>query len=33
LAGSLVTVHIERGGIHSLEGRVCTDRSDRGWED
>jgi tRNA-2-methylthio-N6-dimethylallyladenosine synthase len=33
LAGSLVTVHIERGGIHSLEGRVCTDRSDRGGED
>jgi tRNA-2-methylthio-N6-dimethylallyladenosine synthase len=33
LAGSLVTVCIEQGGVHSLEGRVCTDRSDRGGED
>jgi tRNA-2-methylthio-N6-dimethylallyladenosine synthase len=33
LAGSLVTVCIEQGGAHSLEGRVCTDRSDRGGED
>jgi tRNA-2-methylthio-N6-dimethylallyladenosine synthase len=33
LTGSLVTVCIEKGGVHSLEGRVCTDRSDRGGED
>ena len=33
LTGSLVTVRIEQGGIHSLEGKVCTDRSDRGGED
>jgi tRNA-2-methylthio-N6-dimethylallyladenosine synthase len=33
LTGSLVTVCIEKGGIHSLEGKVCTDRSDRGGED
>jgi tRNA-2-methylthio-N6-dimethylallyladenosine synthase len=25
LSGSLVTVKIEKGGIHSLEGKVCTD--------
>jgi tRNA-2-methylthio-N6-dimethylallyladenosine synthase len=28
LTGSLVTVQIEKGGIHSLEGKVCTDRRD-----
>jgi hypothetical protein len=28
-----VSVCIEKGGIHSLEGKVCTDRSDRGGED
>jgi tRNA-2-methylthio-N6-dimethylallyladenosine synthase len=33
LTGSLVTVCIENGGVHSLEGKVCTDRSDRGGED
>jgi tRNA-2-methylthio-N6-dimethylallyladenosine synthase len=33
LTGSLVTVRIEQGGTHSLEGKVCTDRSDRGGED
>jgi tRNA-2-methylthio-N6-dimethylallyladenosine synthase len=33
LTGSLVTVCIEKGGAHSLEGKVCTDRSDRGGED
>jgi tRNA-2-methylthio-N6-dimethylallyladenosine synthase len=33
LTGSLVTVRIEQGGSHSLEGKVCTDRSDRGGED
>jgi tRNA-2-methylthio-N6-dimethylallyladenosine synthase len=33
LTGSLVTVCIEQGGVHSLEGQVCTDRSDRGGED
>ena len=33
LTGSLVTVCIETGGVHSLEGRVYTDRSDRGGED
>jgi len=33
LTGSLVIVCIETGGIHSLEGKVCTDRSDRGGED
>jgi tRNA-2-methylthio-N6-dimethylallyladenosine synthase len=33
LTGSLVTVRIEQGGAHSLEGQVCTDRSDRGGED
>jgi tRNA-2-methylthio-N6-dimethylallyladenosine synthase len=33
LAGSLVTVHIEKGGLHSLEGKVCTDRRDHGGED
>lgn len=33
LTGSLVTVHIEKAGSHSLEGKVCTDRSDRGGED
>jgi tRNA-2-methylthio-N6-dimethylallyladenosine synthase len=33
LTGSLVTVCIEKGGVHSLEGKVCTDRSDRGGED
>ena len=33
LTGSLVTVRIEQGGAHSLEGKVCTDRSDRGGED
>ncbi|HEX2277156.1 MAG TPA: tRNA (N6-isopentenyl adenosine(37)-C2)-methylthiotransferase MiaB [Candidatus Tectomicrobia bacterium] len=33
LIGSLVTVHIDRGGTHSLEGKVCTDRRDRGGED
>jgi tRNA-2-methylthio-N6-dimethylallyladenosine synthase len=33
LTGSLATVHIDRGGVHSLEGQVCTDRRDRGGED
>jgi hypothetical protein len=33
LTGSLVTVCIEQGGAHSLEGKVCTDQSDRGGED
>jgi tRNA-2-methylthio-N6-dimethylallyladenosine synthase len=33
LTGSLVTVYIEQGRTHSLEGKVCTDRSDRGGED
>ncbi len=33
LTGSLVTVRIEKAGAHSLEGKVCTDRSDRGGED
>ncbi|HSF29606.1 MAG TPA: tRNA (N6-isopentenyl adenosine(37)-C2)-methylthiotransferase MiaB [Candidatus Tectomicrobia bacterium] len=33
LTGSLATVWIERGGTHSLEGKVCTDRRDRGGED
>jgi tRNA-2-methylthio-N6-dimethylallyladenosine synthase len=33
LTGSLVTVYIEQGGAHSLEGKVCTNRSDRGGED
>jgi tRNA-2-methylthio-N6-dimethylallyladenosine synthase len=33
LTGSLVTVCIEQGGVHSLEGKVCTDRSDHGGED
>jgi tRNA-2-methylthio-N6-dimethylallyladenosine synthase len=33
LTGSLVTVYIEKAGSHSLEGKVCTDRSDRGGED
>lgn len=33
LTGSLVTVHIDKGGTHSLEGKVCTDRRDRGGED
>jgi tRNA-2-methylthio-N6-dimethylallyladenosine synthase len=33
LTGSLVTVHIDKGGTHSLEGQVCTDRRDRGEED
>jgi tRNA-2-methylthio-N6-dimethylallyladenosine synthase len=33
LTGTLVTVRIERGGPHSLEGKVCTDRRDRGGED
>lgn len=33
LTGSLVTVRIEQGGAHSLEGKVCTDQSDRGGED
>jgi tRNA-2-methylthio-N6-dimethylallyladenosine synthase len=33
LTGSLVTVRIEQGGAHSLEGKICTDRSDRGGED
>jgi len=33
LTGSLVTVCIEQGGVRSLEGKVCTDRSDRGGED
>jgi tRNA-2-methylthio-N6-dimethylallyladenosine synthase len=33
LTGSLVPVHIEKGGLHSLEGKVCTDRRDRGGED
>jgi hypothetical protein len=28
-----VTVHIDKGGTHSLEGKVCTDRRDRGGED
>jgi tRNA-2-methylthio-N6-dimethylallyladenosine synthase len=28
LTGSLVAVHIEKGGVHSLEGKVCTDRRD-----
>jgi hypothetical protein len=26
-------VRIEQGGPHSLEGKVCADRSDRGGED
>jgi hypothetical protein len=26
-------VCIEQGGVHSLEGKVCADRSDRGGED
>jgi len=33
LTGTLVTVCIEKGGVHSLEGKVCTDRNDRGGED
>jgi tRNA-2-methylthio-N6-dimethylallyladenosine synthase len=33
LTGSLVTVRIEGGGLHSLEGKVCTDRRDHGGED
>jgi tRNA-2-methylthio-N6-dimethylallyladenosine synthase len=33
LTGSLIPVHIDKGGIHSLEGKVCTDRRDRGGED
>jgi tRNA-2-methylthio-N6-dimethylallyladenosine synthase len=33
LTGSLVAVHIDKGGTHSLEGQVCTDRRDRGEED
>jgi tRNA-2-methylthio-N6-dimethylallyladenosine synthase len=33
LTGSLVSVHIEKGGTHSLEGKVCTERRDRGGED
>jgi tRNA-2-methylthio-N6-dimethylallyladenosine synthase len=33
LTGSLATVCIEKGGTHSLEGKVCTDRRDRGGED
>jgi tRNA-2-methylthio-N6-dimethylallyladenosine synthase len=33
LTGSLVTVHIEKGSLHSLEGKVCTDRRDHGGED
>jgi hypothetical protein len=33
LTGSLVKVHIDMGGTHSLEGKVCTDRRDRGGED
>jgi bifunctional DNase/RNase len=32
LTGSLVTVRIEQGGGHSLEGKVCAERSDRGGE-
>jgi tRNA-2-methylthio-N6-dimethylallyladenosine synthase len=32
LIGSLVTVHIDKAGAHSLEGKVCTDRRDRGGE-
>jgi hypothetical protein len=28
-----VTVRINKGGAHSLEGKVCTDRRDRGGED
>jgi tRNA-2-methylthio-N6-dimethylallyladenosine synthase len=28
LTGSLVTVQIEKGGAHSLEGKVCTDQRD-----
>jgi hypothetical protein len=26
-------VRIDMGGTHSLEGKVCTDRRDRGGED
>jgi tRNA-2-methylthio-N6-dimethylallyladenosine synthase len=33
LTGSLVTVRIDKGGTHSLEGKVCTDRRDHGGED
>jgi tRNA-2-methylthio-N6-dimethylallyladenosine synthase len=33
LSGSLVTVKIEKGGVHSLEGQVCTRSRDRGEED
>ncbi len=33
LTGSFVTVRIEKAGAHSLEGKVCTDRSDCGGED
>jgi tRNA-2-methylthio-N6-dimethylallyladenosine synthase len=33
LTGAVVTVCIERGGAHSLEGKLCTDRSDREGED
>jgi len=33
LTGSLVAVWIEQGGAHSLEGKVCTDQSNRGGED
>jgi tRNA-2-methylthio-N6-dimethylallyladenosine synthase len=33
LTGSLVKVRIDMGGTHSLEGKVCTDRRDRGGED
>jgi tRNA-2-methylthio-N6-dimethylallyladenosine synthase len=32
LTGSLVTVSIDQGRTYSLEGKVCTDRSDRGGE-
>jgi tRNA-2-methylthio-N6-dimethylallyladenosine synthase len=33
LTGSLATVHIVKGGAHSLEGKVYADRRDRGGED
>jgi tRNA-2-methylthio-N6-dimethylallyladenosine synthase len=33
LTGTLVTVRIEQGGPHSLEGKVCADRNDHGGED
>jgi tRNA-2-methylthio-N6-dimethylallyladenosine synthase len=33
LTGSLVTVRIDKGGVHSLEGEVCAEGRERGGED